>query len=504
MKNSETSLRKKSNKEDLNSILDSASAWIDTFEELEQSTIGGIPGTINNNSNTSKKISLVDYPSDSENPQPKPRNSLKGQEDILGNFEPETEEVFNTEPVNMDVDQQQQQQQKNDAQEMELEYRQLQAYSKRFSSNKRNPTRGSSGSPLKIEPAEPIDRRLEKATKKAPDMAAFITYQKNKQHNQSVNLPGHAIAESNTNSRAADNAAAERFRTLGHYHGRTVNKSISDDLEAEGINSHSLRINNFASTSGANNDGGAFLQTTTRQLHKPFNPNEFLYDDAERIHCKKARVKFDFKSNSEKELALKRNEIVWVYGDIDKNWYHGELISGITSAKGIFPKNFVEIIDGSEKVNNFRVLEYGHADVLFDINGRSEKELSAEKGDRVFLIKKVDENWWLARTNENGYIKARKGIIPDNFIKVTKAPVTTEGVIDISNENDKIMNIKLDATGMGWMFLSINVEKIIKFLSKSSNPFLHPAQPIFVPPPFPIKPSLRSRRNRQPTSQFQT
>jgi len=104
----------------------------------------------------------------------------------------------------------------------------------------------------------------------------------------------------------------------------------------------------------------------------------------------------------------------------------------------------VEIITGNTKISNFRVLEYGHAEVLFDIAGRSDEELSAQKGDRILLIKKENEDWWLART-QNDYLRVKKGRIPDVYIKVTKSPVTSDGVHDISQEHEKLNNIKLEA-----------------------------------------------------------
>ena len=274
---------------------------------------------------------------------------------------------------------------------------------------------------------------LDRNTKKAPDMAAFIHYQKMKKSKSLSAYAGELDAEvqDNTeNKKAADNAA---FATLEH---------------------------SSKTTSKPNN--GAFLITTTRQLNRPVE--EVMDEDGYDQKCQKARVKYDFKANSEKELNLRRGQLVWVYGDVDSNWYHGEFLGSAICQKGIFPKKFVEIIDGSEQVNKFRVIEYfrlfskivriyikissfelkilyGSAEVLYDIKARNEKEISCSKGQTIILIRKVNENWWEARAPQ-AYPKEKKGLIPDNYISVTKTPLTSEGREVIPDQSEKIEKAK--------------------------------------------------------------
>jgi len=251
---------------------------------------------------------------------------------------------------------------------------------------------------------------LDKNTKKAPDMAAFIHYQKMK---KSKSLSAYAgefedeILNSTENKKAADNAA---FANLEH-----------------------------SSKTTAKPNNGAFLITTTRQLNRPVE--EIMDEDGYDQKCQKARVKYDFKANSEKELNLKRGQLVWVYGDVDSNWYHGEFLGSAICQKGIFPKKFVEIIDGSEQINKFRVIEYGSAEVLYDIKGRNDKEISCSKGQTIILIRKVNENWWEVRSPQ-AYPKERKGLIPDNYISVTKTPLTSEGREIVADQSEKIEKSK--------------------------------------------------------------
>lgn len=443
----------KNSKSELVEILNDATNWLNTIHELEPEGLADTdqdtiilnhtsPPKSPTKSTTHQNIKLVDSPKLS----PK-MNRHAYSSPNRKTFDPNSED-------------------EEDDEKLELEYRKLSAYTKNNTSKTK---KYHQEIPKNFyDTSNQIDSILEASTKKAPDMAAYITYQKNKQ-----NATPSSIASIDPKNKAADHAALAKYKKISNSVGKTASYQKGEHVNSEqlinsinnSLHSHSYqgqkpnsisqsssisthRHNSNSLSESNNSNSGAFLQTTTRQLSRPVNETSQNLDDSEQIKCKKARVKFDFKANSDKELSLKRNEYVWVYGDIDKNWYYGENISGIHQQKGIFPKNFVEIIDGSETVKaHFRVLEYGHADVLYDITGRNEKELSALKDDRLVLIKKIDENWWSARTTENGYVKQKKGIIPDSYIRVTKAPVTSEGVPDISCENDKLLNMKVDVIG---------------------------------------------------------
>lgn len=257
-------------------------------------------------------------------------------------------------------------------------------------------------------------------TKKAPDMAAYIAYQKmNKIRTQSVDNRSPSIGSDSATAVRANAAQAANNAANAKYNKGMRSRKSEEDLEAvKGVLTQ-----------------GSFLATTTRQLTRPCQ--EVDPTDAFEQKCRKARVKFDFTGNSEREIDLKRGQLVWVYEEVDQNWFHGELSTGVSTATGIFPKSFVEIIDGTEKISNFRVLEYGVAEVLYDIKGRNEKELTATKGQTVALIRKINDNWWQARTTTT-YTQPQKGIIPDNYLKVEKAPVTSEGIVDVPSQQEKV------------------------------------------------------------------
>ncbi|KAM9070229.1 vinexin isoform 4-T4 [Sarcophilus harrisii] len=134
---------------------------------------------------------------------------------------------------------------------------------------------------------------------------------------------------------------------------------------------------------------------------------------------KAARLKFDFQAQSPKELTLQKGDIVYIHKEVDKNWLEGEHHGRL----GIFPTNYVEVLPPNEipkpiKPPTYQVLEYGEAVAQYNFKGDLEVELSFRKGERICLIRKVDENWYEGRISGTG----RQGIFPANYIHVSKEP----------------------------------------------------------------------------------
>ncbi|XP_056669670.1 vinexin isoform X2 [Monodelphis domestica] len=134
---------------------------------------------------------------------------------------------------------------------------------------------------------------------------------------------------------------------------------------------------------------------------------------------KAARLKFDFQAQSPKELTLQKGDIVYIHKEVDKNWLEGEHHGRL----GIFPTNYVEVLPPNEipkpiKPPTYQVLEYGEAVAQYNFKGDLEVELSFRKGERICLIRKVDENWYEGRISGTG----RQGIFPANYVQVSKEP----------------------------------------------------------------------------------
>ncbi|XP_044924626.1 sorbin and SH3 domain-containing protein 1 isoform X42 [Mustela putorius furo] len=138
-----------------------------------------------------------------------------------------------------------------------------------------------------------------------------------------------------------------------------------------------------------------------------------------------ARAKFDFKAQTLKELPLQKGDIVYIYKQIDQNWYEGEHHGRV----GIFPRSYIELLPPAEKAQPkklapVQVLEYGEAVAKFNFNGDTQVEMSFRKGERITLLRQVDENWYEGRIPGT----SRQGIFPITYVDVIKRPLVKNPV----------------------------------------------------------------------------
>ncbi|NWT02027.1 SRBS1 protein, partial [Mionectes macconnelli] len=138
-----------------------------------------------------------------------------------------------------------------------------------------------------------------------------------------------------------------------------------------------------------------------------------------------ARAKFDFKAQTLKELPLQKGDIVYIYKQIDQNWFEGEHHGRV----GIFPRSYIELLPPAEKAQPkkplpLQVLEYGDAIAKFNFSGDTQVEMSFRKGERITLIRRVDENWYEGRISGT----SRQGIFPVTYVEVLKRPVVKNAI----------------------------------------------------------------------------
>ncbi|XP_049552680.1 sorbin and SH3 domain-containing protein 1 isoform X36 [Orcinus orca] len=146
------------------------------------------------------------------------------------------------------------------------------------------------------------------------------------------------------------------------------------------------------------------------------------HDDKE---MRPARAKFDFKAQTLKELPLQKGDVVYIYKQIDQNWYEGEHHGRV----GIFPRTYIELLPPAEKAQPkklapVQVLEYGEAIAKFNFNGDTQVEMSFRKGERITLLRQVDENWYEGRIPGT----SRQGIFPITYVDVIKRPLVKNPV----------------------------------------------------------------------------
>ncbi|XP_043374365.1 sorbin and SH3 domain-containing protein 1 isoform X14 [Dermochelys coriacea] len=138
-----------------------------------------------------------------------------------------------------------------------------------------------------------------------------------------------------------------------------------------------------------------------------------------------ARAKFDFKAQTLKELPLQKGDIVYIYKQIDQNWYEGEHHGRV----GIFPCSYIELLPPAEKAQPqklapMQVLEYGDAVAKFNFSGDTRVEMSFRKGERITVIRRVDENWYEGKISGTN----RQGIFPVTYVDMLKRPLVKNAV----------------------------------------------------------------------------
>ncbi|ERE86744.1 sorbin and SH3 domain-containing protein 2 [Cricetulus griseus] len=139
-----------------------------------------------------------------------------------------------------------------------------------------------------------------------------------------------------------------------------------------------------------------------------------------------AKAIYDFKAQTSKELSFKKGDTVYILRKIDQNWYEGEHYGRV----GIFPISYVEKLTPPEKAQPARPPppvqpgEIGEAIAKYNFNADTNVELSLRKGDRIILLKRVDQNWYEGKIPGSN----RQGIFPVSYVEVIKK--NTKGADD--------------------------------------------------------------------------
>uniref|UniRef100_A0A8C6XCQ3 Sorbin and SH3 domain containing 2 n=1 Tax=Naja naja TaxID=35670 RepID=A0A8C6XCQ3_NAJNA len=142
-----------------------------------------------------------------------------------------------------------------------------------------------------------------------------------------------------------------------------------------------------------------------------------------------------------RELPFKKGDTIYILRKVDQNWYEGEHYGRV----GIFPISYVEKLIPPEKAQPARppppahMAEIGEAIAKYNFNADTNVELSLRKGDKVILLRRVDQNWYegkLLGTN-------KQGIFPVSYVEVKKSMARGENEYPVppipqSYSSDKI------------------------------------------------------------------
>ncbi|XP_027139101.1 SH3 domain-containing protein 19 isoform X1 [Larimichthys crocea] len=147
-------------------------------------------------------------------------------------------------------------------------------------------------------------------------------------------------------------------------------------------------------------------------------------------------ARFDFEGEHTDELSFSEGDVIQLKEFVGQDWARGQ----IGNLTGIFPLNFVEIIEdlppppSQQQTQSTRLALPGmvaspntHPEVakpaqasqssvewvvaLYDFTGSSDSDLSFQQGDRILISKHIDAEWSCGRLN------GREGIFPSAFVE---------------------------------------------------------------------------------------
>ncbi|XP_073197446.1 SH3 domain-containing protein 19 isoform X7 [Lepidochelys kempii] len=170
-------------------------------------------------------------------------------------------------------------------------------------------------------------------------------------------------------------------------------------------------------------------------------------------------ARFEYIGDQKDELSFSEGEIILLKEYINEEWASGEL----KGTSGIFPLNFVEIIEdlpglgvGAPLTNkressaclsqtDRRSGEWCEA--LHDFTAETNEDLSFKKGDSIQILEHVDSEWCRGRLNDS------EGIFPAVFVQTCSAGVKTaqspgwrkgkaKALYDFQGENEDELSFK--------------------------------------------------------------
>ncbi|NXP05252.1 SH319 protein, partial [Thinocorus orbignyianus] len=171
-------------------------------------------------------------------------------------------------------------------------------------------------------------------------------------------------------------------------------------------------------------------------------------------------ARFEYIGDQKDELSFSEGEIIALKEYVNEEWAKGEL----RGASGIFPLNFVEIIEdlpgtgtgaalknkvdvsSSLPQNNKHSVEWCEA--LHDFTAETKDDLSFKKGDYIQILEQVDSEWYRGRLNE------KEGIFPAVFVQTCSELSQSVGgkkgkakaLYDFHGENEDELSFKAGDT----------------------------------------------------------
>ncbi|RGB29839.1 hypothetical protein C1646_745191 [Rhizophagus diaphanus] len=136
-----------------------------------------------------------------------------------------------------------------------------------------------------------------------------------------------------------------------------------------------------------------------------------------------AIVQYSYDASEDNEMSLLEGEIIKDIIQLDEGWWQG--ISADGSRSGLFPANYVEIIENvpeqveeveAEQQQTVDLVQEQHtakAIALYDYSASEENEISFSDGDIIKEIEFVSEEWWIGKAPDGTV-----GLFPANYVEL--------------------------------------------------------------------------------------
>ncbi|KAF9360983.1 cytoskeletal protein binding protein [Mortierella sp. AD094] len=115
-------------------------------------------------------------------------------------------------------------------------------------------------------------------------------------------------------------------------------------------------------------------------------------------------AQYDYDANTEEELTIKENDVLYIIEDDDPEWWKAKLKTADPNELhiGLVPSNYVEPLPASGTVVG-----------LYQYEATTEEELTFEEGDELTLYEQDDPDWFLVG---NG---TQVGFVPGNYVEAS-------------------------------------------------------------------------------------
>jgi len=190
---------------------------------------------------------------------------------------------------------------------------------------------------------------------------------------------------------------------------RQQHEDIFSMLEMDGNKSSNLLNKNRIDESETTSTSG--IKTNIKKQDKVITEKRKMSSEEPNSEVEKiwGQMKFRFEAKSAKELQAEKKDKIQIFYKKDQNWYFAENANG---SQGIIPISYVDILPLEGTLEP--TIIHGSAEAKYDFKGQTKTQLSFQKGNLIELIKKVDQNWYTGKLNNN------IGIVAKNYINIIK------------------------------------------------------------------------------------